>query len=127
MSGLMRRTNQAWAAAESHMCAGSTGRPKGVMVEGAGLVNFTAFMACTENLSARDVFLQKTPISFDASMRELMPPFLCGGRLVIAPPGAQRSAHWQLQNIHGCHFPADAASIPFVHMILSLWHWQASR
>ena len=69
------------------------------MVQGRGLVNFTHFMVGTEDLSQRDVFLQKTPISFDASMRELMPPFFCGGCLVISPPGAQRDTQMLLDLI----------------------------
>lgn len=60
------------------------------MLEGAGLVNFVNWMVGTENLGPEDVFIQKTPISFDASMREIFPPFFCGARLVIAPPGMQR-------------------------------------
>ena len=60
------------------------------MLEGAGLVNFVNWMVGTENLGPDDIFLQKTPISFDASMREIFPPFFCGARLVIAPPGMQR-------------------------------------
>ena len=70
--------------------AGSTGRPKGTMLEGAGLVNFVNWMVGTENLGPDDIFLQKTPISFDASMREIFPPFFCGARMVVATPGLQR-------------------------------------
>ena len=69
------------------------------MVEGAGLVNFVNFMVNTEQLGPDDIFLQKTPISFDASMREIMPPFFCGATLIIAPPGAHRDTQALVQLI----------------------------
>lgn len=69
------------------------------MLEGAGLVNFVNWMVGTENLGPEDIFLQKTPISFDASMREIFPPFFCGARLVVAPPGMQRDTQGLIQII----------------------------
>ena len=38
--------------------------------------------------SATDVFLQKTPYTFDVSVPELFAPLMVGARLVIAAPGA---------------------------------------
>src|SRR5690606_14454194 len=40
--------------------------------------------------SADDRFLQKTPATFDVSVWEFFLPFVCGARLVVAPPGAHR-------------------------------------
>ena len=60
------------------------------MLEGAGLVNYCHFLAGSQKLGSHDVFLQKTPISFDVSVREIFLPFFCGGCLVAAPPGVHR-------------------------------------
>jgi aspartate racemase len=68
--------------------SGSTGRPKGVMVNHravARLVKKTNYI----DLSDREVFLQFSPISFDASTLEIWGPLLNGGCLAIMPPEVQ--------------------------------------
>ena len=69
--------------------SGSTGRPKGVAVSQAALVNHMAWMQAAFPLSAEDAVLQKTPVSFDASVWEFWAPLMAGARLVMARPGAQ--------------------------------------
>lgn len=51
----------------------------------------------THGLGAKDVFLQKTPISFDVSVRELFFPYSCGGCLVFAQPGGHRDTEYLAQ------------------------------
>ena len=66
--------------------SGSTGKPKGVCVTHRGvarLVRGTNFA----RFDAREVFLQLSPVAFDASTLEIWGPLLNGGRLVIFPPG----------------------------------------
>ncbi|HEX2092066.1 MAG TPA: amino acid adenylation domain-containing protein, partial [Longimicrobiaceae bacterium] len=70
--------------------SGSTGRPKGVMVAHRSVVNVLTWMQEAWPLDASDAVLQKTPYSFDASLRELIPPLLVGARLVMARPGEHR-------------------------------------
>ena len=48
----------------------------------------------THSLGAGDIFLQKTPISFDVSVRELFFPYSCGGCLVFAMPGGHRDTEY---------------------------------
>ena len=48
-------------------------------------------------LGSRDVFLQKTPISFDVSVRELFFPYCVGGCLVFAQPGGHRDVQYLAQ------------------------------
>lgn len=64
--------------------SGSTGRPKGVMVSRDALAYqmnwFIGEFACT----ADDVFLQKTPTAFDASVWEYLAPLMVGATMVIA-------------------------------------------
>ena len=65
--------------------SGSTGQPKGVSIVNQGgvrLVKETNY----GNLTESDVFLQLSPISFDAATFELWGCLLNGGKLVIFPP-----------------------------------------
>ncbi|WP_062393756.1 non-ribosomal peptide synthetase [Gordonia phthalatica] len=66
--------------------SGSTGRPKGVTVSHAAVANRLEWMRDWYDLTADNVFLQKTPITFDVSVWELFLPFIVGARLVVAEP-----------------------------------------
>ena len=70
--------------------SGSTGRPKGVQITHAALHNRLAWLQRCYKLTTNDVVLQKTPLSFDVSVREFFWPLVSGGRLVIAQPLAHR-------------------------------------
>lgn len=70
--------------------SGSTGAPKGVMIAHRAIVNRLLWMAAHYGFGPDDRILQKTPTTFDVSVWELFLPFLCGARLVYAPPGAHR-------------------------------------
>ena len=48
------------------------------------------WMAGAFPLDASDALLQKTPLSFDASVWELFAPLLAGARLVLAKPDGHR-------------------------------------
>ena len=43
-------------------------------------------------LGPSDVFLQKAPVSFDASVQELFNSLACNGKLLLAAPG-RREGH----------------------------------
>ncbi len=79
--------------------SGSTGHPKGVLVEHRSIVNALWWMQAAWPLRGDDVVLQKTPYSFDASLRELVPPLLAGARLVVARPGGHRDPSYLLETI----------------------------
>jgi amino acid adenylation domain-containing protein len=70
--------------------SGSTGNPKGVMVSHSAIVNFMLWTQETFPLNETDRVLQKTPISFDASVWECYAPLLVGARLVMARPGGNQ-------------------------------------
>nr|VFJ66085.1 MAG: amino acid adenylation domain-containing protein [Candidatus Kentron sp. FW] len=70
--------------------SGSTGRPKGVMVPHRALYNHTRWMQTDFPLDNQDKVLQKTPISFDASVWEFYAPLVAGARLVLARPDWQK-------------------------------------
>jgi amino acid adenylation domain-containing protein len=84
----LANVNTAESLAYVMYTSGSTGRPKGVMVNHRAVVRLvkkTNFV----DLSEREVFLQFSPISFDASTLEIWAPLLNGGCLAIMPPETQ--------------------------------------
>jgi len=70
--------------------SGSTGRPKAAMNTHLGLSNRLDWMQRTYRLGADDAVLQKTPVSFDVSVWELLWPLIAGARLILCPPGRHR-------------------------------------
>lgn len=70
--------------------SGSTGKPKGAMIEHRSIVNRLLWMANEYGFLSHDVQIQKTPTTFDVSVHELFLWSLTGGRLVLAPIGAEK-------------------------------------
>src|SRR6185295_9831351 len=64
--------------------SGSTGRPKGVEVPHRALWNFLRSMLESPGISAEDVFVSVTSLSFDIAGLEIYGSLLAGARLVIA-------------------------------------------
>lgn len=71
--------------------SGTTGKPKGVAISHRAICNHMLWMKKQYAFKNKDVFLQKTPFSFDASVWEFFMPLLVGGKLVIAPNDAHTS------------------------------------
>ena len=65
--------------------SGSTGKPKGVQVSHSALVNLLSSIREQPGISATDVLLSVTTLSFDIAELELYLPLIVGARLVIAP------------------------------------------
>ncbi|MEI6036265.1 MAG: non-ribosomal peptide synthetase, partial [Verrucomicrobiae bacterium] len=74
--------------------SGSTGRPKGVGVHHQGMLNHVAWMQSTLMLSADDAVLQKTAVTFDVSVWEILLPLLHGSALVLARVGGQKDSEY---------------------------------
>ncbi len=72
--------------------SGSTGKPKGVMIEQRSVVNYLSWIGNTFPLHTTDRVLQKTPISFDASVEEIFFPLSLGAVLVVTGPESHLSA-----------------------------------
>lgn len=70
--------------------SGSTGRPKGVAVPQGALLNHVAWVRDAFDITPRDRFLLRTPLTFDASLWEIVHPLVSGSCLVVAPPDVQR-------------------------------------
>ena len=72
--------------------SGSTGTPKGVQIEHRSVVNFLFSMQSKPGLSAEDVLLAVTTISFDIAGLELYLPLSVGARVVLASRETARDA-----------------------------------
>jgi non-ribosomal peptide synthetase component F len=64
--------------------SGSTGKPKGVVVPHRAVVNFLTSMAHEPGLTADDVLVAVTTLSFDIAVLELQLPLTLGATVVIA-------------------------------------------
>ena len=66
--------------------SGSTGIPKGVVVPHRAITRLVIDPDFVK-IDCQDVFLQSSPVSFDASTLEIWGALLNGARLVLMPPG----------------------------------------
>jgi amino acid adenylation domain-containing protein len=64
--------------------SGSTGKPKGVVVPHRAVVNFLTSMTREPSLTADDVLVAVTTLSFDIAVLELQLPLMRGATVVIA-------------------------------------------
>ncbi|HWK48371.1 MAG TPA: condensation domain-containing protein, partial [Steroidobacter sp.] len=94
--------------------SGSTGQPKGVGVTYGALAARLAWMRAEYGFDARDVFLQKTPLSFDVSVWECFLPLICGSRVVLAGPDEHRDPRRLVQLVrdHG---------VTTIHFVPPMW------
>jgi amino acid adenylation domain-containing protein len=65
--------------------SGSTGQPKGVAISHQAIVNHMLWMLNEFPIGPGDRVLQRTPLTFDASVWEVFAPLLSGATLVFQP------------------------------------------
>ncbi len=65
--------------------SGTTGKPKGIVIPHQAISNHMLWMAEEFTLTSEDVFLLKTPLTFDPSVWEIFLPLFLGATLVVAP------------------------------------------
>ncbi|WP_460726981.1 non-ribosomal peptide synthetase, partial [Nocardia heshunensis] len=70
--------------------SGSTGKPKGVSVSHAAIVNQLDWMQAEYRLTAEDIYLQKTPSTFDVSLWGYFMPLRVGATLLLATADGHR-------------------------------------
>ncbi|WP_174189594.1 non-ribosomal peptide synthetase [Nocardia barduliensis] len=66
--------------------SGPTGRYEGVVVAHRGIVHQLAWMQAEYGVDATDVYLHKTPATFDVSLWGYFLPLRAGARLILAGP-----------------------------------------
>jgi amino acid adenylation domain-containing protein len=93
--------------------SGSTGQPKAAMNSHLGLLNRLLWMQQTYALGPGDVVLQKTPISFDVSVWELLWSLIVGAGMVLARPGGHRDPDYLHQLI-------EQQQVSVVHFVPSM-------
>ncbi|WP_245800294.1 non-ribosomal peptide synthetase [Thiomonas intermedia] len=79
--------------------SGSTGQPKGVVIPHRALCNHKLWNVRAVRFGPQDRLLQKSSLSFDASISEIFMPLICGAAVYLAPPGLQRDLPAMLQTV----------------------------
>ena len=93
--------------------SGSTGTPKGVMNEHGPVVNRLVWLQGYYGLGGDDVFLQKTPYTFDVSVGELLGSLVSGCRLVMARPEGHKDPAYLCEAIR-------ASGVTTLHFVPSM-------
>ena len=74
--------------------SGTTGNPKGVENTHAGILNRILWMKEQLKFTANDRILQKTSISFDVSVWELILPHVIGAVQILCDLGTAKDTHY---------------------------------
>jgi amino acid adenylation domain-containing protein len=82
--------------------SGSTGKPKGVMVRHEALAHFILGMQQAPGMTADDVLVAVTSLSFDIAALELYLPLSCGARIVLASQETVRDGRALAQLVESC-------------------------
>jgi len=82
--------------------SGSTGRPKGVQISHRAVVNFLASMCREPGITAEDVLLSVTTLSFDIAALEIYLPLITGARLVIVSRETATDGRQLAKTIDAC-------------------------
>ncbi|MCP4146759.1 MAG: amino acid adenylation domain-containing protein, partial [bacterium] len=95
--------------------SGTTGKPKGVVVPHTSFVNRLDWLQRRYGLEAGDVFIQKTPLTFDVSVCEMFRWISGGGRVILLKPGGEKDPEIMVDAVarHG------ATTIDFVPSMLN--------
>jgi amino acid adenylation domain-containing protein len=75
--------------------SGTTGVPKGVAVTHRGIASLVRAQSGAFGIRGRVRVLQLAPLSFDASVAEILVTLLAGGTLVLLPGGERVAAAWR--------------------------------
>ena len=91
--------------------SGTSGDPKGVMIEHRSVVNRLLWMQHDYQISSKDVFIQKTPVSFDVSIWELFLPLVSRASVFIPNPDGHKDIGY-LKEVMARHQISRAHFVP---------------
>lgn len=97
--------------------SGSTGKPKGVMIEHRNMMHILTALEERYPFGAEDVYLLKTPFTFDVSVSELFGWVRGGGHLVILEPEAEKDPEKLLEVLH----ESNVTHVNFVPSLLNVF------
>jgi len=106
--------------------SGSTGKPKGVQVSHRSILNCLCAIGENIALTAKDVFLALTTISFDIAALELYLPLITGAKLVLASRDEALDGRQLLDRLTECGATVMQAT-PSAWKLLLDAGWRGSR
>ncbi|WP_432402983.1 non-ribosomal peptide synthetase [Wukongibacter sp. M2B1] len=65
--------------------SGTTGKPKGVLIHNEELLNLCMWFKKDYNIDCNAKIILLIPFAFDASIKNIFTPLMCGGTLVLGP------------------------------------------
>jgi amino acid adenylation domain-containing protein len=106
--------------------SGSTGKPKGVQISHSAVVNFLMAMAKKPGLTAEDILLSVTTLSFDIAGLEIYLPLTVGAQTVIVSSQEARDGIELLQCLNSCGATVMQATPATWQMLLSAG-WKGNK
>ena len=103
--------------------SGSTGKPKGVQVPHGALSNFLHSMSKQPGITAQDVLLAVTTVSFDIAALEIFLPLLTGATLCLASAETASDGHDLVQTLQHSPITVMQATPATWRMMLEA-NWQ---
>ncbi|MCX6248515.1 MAG: amino acid adenylation domain-containing protein [Bacteroidetes bacterium] len=102
--------------------SGSTGKPKGVQIKHHSVINLVCSMGKLLKVTAEDILLAETTISFDIAELEMYLPLFAGARLVIATESAALNVELLKEKIEESGATLfQATPVTFKMLVLSGW------
>ena len=105
--------------------SGSTGRPKGVQVPQRALVNFLVSMQAAPGMTAQDILLSVTTLSFDIAGLEIFLPLITGGQIEMVSYAVATDGAALLEKLHSCRATIMQATPATWRLLLSAG-WQST-
>jgi amino acid adenylation domain-containing protein len=99
--------------------SGSTGKPKGVLVEQGSVLNLLSSLHKSPGLSASDVVLAITTLSFDIASSELVLPLTVGAKIVLVSRDAASDGQRLLSIVEGAGITFIDATPATYRLLLS--------